>query len=80
MYLLRLALIALAGVISAAPLVAQGIPRGARSSQTVTNAPRLMVANPFAYASADSASAVRIGSSARQQMKDIAGRNYTVIE
>ena len=80
MYLPRLGLIALAGVVSAAPLAAQGIPRGARTSQTVTNAPRLMVANPFAYASADSASAVRIGTAARQQMKDIAGRNYTVVE
>jgi len=79
MYLPRLALIALAGVVSAAPLAAQGIPRGART-QTVTNAPRLMVANPFAFASADSANAVRIGSAARQQMKDIAGRNYTVVE
>ena len=79
MYLQRLALVALAGLVSAVPLDAQGIPRGART-QTVTAAPRLMVANPFANAPADSANAVRIGSAAREQMKDVAGRNYTVVE
>jgi tetratricopeptide (TPR) repeat protein len=79
MYLQRLALIALAGLVSAVPLGAQGIPRGART-QTVTAAPRLMVANPFANAPADSANAVRIGSAAREQMKDVVGRNFTVVE
>jgi tetratricopeptide (TPR) repeat protein len=79
MYLQRLALVALAGVLSAVPLGAQGIPRGART-QTVTAAPRLMVANPFANAPADSANAVRIGSAAREQMKDVVGRNFTVVE
>src|SRR5919112_1274644 len=79
MYLQRLALIALAGLVSAVPLAAQGIPRGART-QTVTAAPRLMVANPFANAPADSANAVRIGSAAREEMKDVVGRNFTVVE
>ena len=79
MYLQRLVLIALAGVLSAAPLGAQGIPRGART-QTVTAAPRLMVANPFANAPADSANAVRIGSAAREELKDVVGRNFTVVE
>jgi tetratricopeptide (TPR) repeat protein len=79
MYLMRLVLIALVGVVSATPLVAQGIPRGART-QTVTAAPRLMVANPFAFAAADSANAVRIGSAARDEMKGIAGRNFSVVE
>ncbi len=79
MYQLRLILIALAGVASAAPLAAQGIPRGART-QTVNTAPRLMVANPFAFAAADSANAVKIGSAARNEMKDVAGRNFTVVE
>jgi tetratricopeptide (TPR) repeat protein len=79
MYLQRLALVALAGVLSAVPLGAQGIPRGART-QTVTAAPRLMVANPFANAPADSANAVRIGSAAREEMKDVVGRNFTVVE
>ncbi len=80
MSLSRLVLIALFGGITAAPLAAQGIPRGARSSQTVANAPRLMVANPFAFASADSASAVKIGSAARGEMKAIVGRDFTVVE
>jgi tetratricopeptide (TPR) repeat protein len=79
MYLQRLTLVALAGLVSAVPLGAQGIPRNART-QTVTAAPRLMVANPFANAPADSANAVRIGSAAREQMKDVVGRNYTVVE
>jgi tetratricopeptide (TPR) repeat protein len=39
-----------------------------------------MVANPFAFASTDSANAVRIGTAMRQEMKDIAGRNFTVVE
>jgi tetratricopeptide (TPR) repeat protein len=80
MSLFRLVIIALFGGITAAPLVAQGIPRGARTSQTVANAPRLMVANPFAFVSADSASAVKIGSAAREEMKAIVGRNFTVVE
>jgi tetratricopeptide (TPR) repeat protein len=80
MSLFRLVIIALFGGITAAPLAAQGIPRGARTSQTVANAPRLMVANPFAFVSADSASAVKIGSAAREEMKAIVGRNFTVVE
>jgi tetratricopeptide (TPR) repeat protein len=79
MYLLRVVLIALVGAVSAAPLVAQGIPRGART-QTVNVAPRLMVANPFAFASTDSATAVKIGTAAREEMKGIVGRNFSVIE
>jgi len=79
MYRLRLVLIALAGVVSAVPMAAQGIPRGART-QTVNVAPRLMVANPFAFASADSATAVSIGSAAREAMKGIAGKNFNVVE
>jgi tetratricopeptide (TPR) repeat protein len=76
----RLVVLALFGGITVAPLAAQGIPRGARTSQTVVNAPRLMVANPFAFASADSASAVKIGTAAREEMKAIAGKNFTVVE
>jgi tetratricopeptide (TPR) repeat protein len=79
MSLFRFVVIALSGGIAASPLVAQ-IPRGARTAQPVANAPRLMVANPFAFASADSASAVKIGTAARQEMKAIAGRNFTVVE
>jgi tetratricopeptide (TPR) repeat protein len=39
-----------------------------------------MVANPFAFAPGDSANAVRIGSAMRQEMKDIVGRNFNVVE
>jgi tetratricopeptide (TPR) repeat protein len=80
MYLSRLVVIALSVGGLSAPLAAQGIPRGARTTQTVANAPRLMVANPFAFAPGDSANAVKIGTGMRQQMKDIVGRNYTVVE
>ena len=79
MYLSRVGLLALVGVVSAAPLAAQGIPRNART-QTVNTAPRLMVANPFAFASTDSATAVRIGTAAREEMKGIVGRNFSVVE
>jgi len=80
MSLSRFVVIASVCGITVSPLAAQGIPRGARTSQTVANAPRLMVANPFAFASADSANAVRIGAAAREEMKAVAGRNFTVIE
>jgi tetratricopeptide (TPR) repeat protein len=81
MYLSRLvAFVALGGAV-AAPLVAQGIPRrtGGQST-TVNNAPRFMVANPFAFAPADSAPAVAIGSGMREELKDVVGRDYTVVE
>jgi tetratricopeptide (TPR) repeat protein len=80
MYLLRLIVLGLFAGLLAAPLAAQGIPRGARTTQRAANAPRLMVANPFAFAPGDSATAVRIGSAVRNEMKDIVGRDYTVIE
>jgi tetratricopeptide (TPR) repeat protein len=80
MHLFRLVIVAMITGALSAPLAAQGIPRGSRTTQAVANAPRLMVANPFAFAPADSANAVRIGTAAREQMKDIAGRNFTVVE
>jgi tetratricopeptide (TPR) repeat protein len=39
-----------------------------------------MVANPFAFAPGDSATAVRIGSALRNQIKDVVGRNFAVVE
>ena len=79
MYLLRLvALVAVGGALSA-PLEAQGIPRNAR--QTTANlAPRFMVANPFAFAPADSAPAVAIGSGLREEMKGVVGRDFQIVE
>jgi tetratricopeptide (TPR) repeat protein len=79
MYLLRLVtLVAVGGAVSV-PLAAQGIPRNARTS-TVNLAPRFMVANPFAFAPADSAPAVGIGMGIREKMKDVVGRDFQVVE
>jgi tetratricopeptide (TPR) repeat protein len=79
MYLLRLVtLVAVGGVLSA-PLTAQGIPRNARTN-TANIAPRFMVANPFAFAPADSAPAVAIGSGLREEMKNVVGRDFQVVE
>jgi len=80
MYLVRLVplLVLAAGVT--APLGAQGIPRNARPTSQVTMAPRFMVANPFAFAAADSAPSVAIGSSLRNEMKSVVGRDFQVVE
>ena len=80
MSLFRLVVTALLGSAVLTPLWAQGIPKNARRSATVNTSPRLMVANPFAFASADSAPAVRIGTAVRQEMKNVAGGDYQVIE
>ena len=68
MYLSRFVGFAAVAAALSAPLAAQGIPRGARTTQTVTNAPRLMVANPFANAPGDSANAVHMGTALRLEM------------
>src|SRR6476659_3326998 len=80
MSLSRLVVIASFFGIAASPLGAQGIPRGARTTQTVANAPRLMVANPYAYTSADSANAVHLGTATREELKAVVGRDFTVVE
>ena len=80
MYLVRLVpLVALAAVLTA-PLGAQGIPRNARPTSQTTMAPRFMVANPFAFAATDSAPAVAIGTSLRNEMKGVVGRDFQVVE
>jgi tetratricopeptide (TPR) repeat protein len=79
MYLFRVVtLAALSGALTV-PLAAQGIPRNAQRS-TVNVAPRFMVANPFAFAPGDSAPAVAIGTGVREEMKDVVGRDFQVIE
>ena len=80
MYLLRLVALAALGGAVAAPLAGQGIPRRSGPSTTVNNSPRFMVANPFAFAPTDSAPAVAIGTGMREEMKDVVGRDYVVIE
>lgn len=81
MFLSRLVTLAVVGSALLSPLAAQGIPRGARTSATtVSTAPRFMVANPFAFAAADSAPAVKIGTAVREEMKSVVGRDYVVVE
>jgi tetratricopeptide (TPR) repeat protein len=81
MFLSRLVTLAVVGASALSPLAAQGIPRGSRtSSSAVNSSPRFMVANPFAFATADSAPAVKIGTALRDAMKGIVGRDYQVIE
>jgi tetratricopeptide (TPR) repeat protein len=81
MFLFRLVTLAVVGASLLSPLSAQGIPRGSRNPSSVVNsAPRFMVANPFAFAAADSAPAVQIGTALRDGMKGIVGRDYQVIE
>ena len=80
MYLARfVSSLALAAVVST-PLAAQGIPRNARTSTQPVNTPRFMVANPFAFAAADSAPSVAIGTALRNEMKGAVGRDYQVVE
>jgi tetratricopeptide (TPR) repeat protein len=79
MFLFRLVtLAALSGALTV-PLAAQGIPRNAQRS-TVNVAPRFMVANPFAFAPGDSGPAVAIGTGVREEMKDVVGRDFQVVE
>ena len=81
MSLFRLVTLAIFGSALLSPLAAQGIPRGARTSSTTVNAsPRFMVSNPFAFATADSAAAVKIGTGVREEMKNVAGRDYQIVE
>ena len=79
MYLSRLVTLMVLGGVLSAPLAAQGIPRNAQRS-TVNMAPRFMVANPFAFAPTDSGAAVAIGSGLREEMKDVVGRDFQVVE
>jgi tetratricopeptide (TPR) repeat protein len=81
MSLFRLVTLAIFGSALLSPLAAQGIPRTARNpSSTVNTTPRFMVANPFAFATADSAPAVKIGTGVREEMKNVVGRDYQIIE
>jgi tetratricopeptide (TPR) repeat protein len=80
MFVLRLVTCAALSTAVVTAAVAQGIPRNARPTSATVAAPRLMVANPFAFAPADSAPAVAIGTSMRDEMKGTVGRDYLVIE
>lgn len=73
-----LALGVVAGLI-AAPLSAQ-IPTGGRiGTQPTVPLPRLMVSNPYALRTADSAASVQIGAAVRSRMDRVANGTYTVM-
>ncbi len=65
-------------VLPVMPLSAQ--LRSSRPSRPVVNNPRLLVANPYTFSSADSAAAVRIGAGLRERTESKAERWYTVIQ
>jgi tetratricopeptide (TPR) repeat protein len=80
MSLNRVVVLGLAGAVIAGPLAAQGIPRRATiSPQRTTATTRLMVANPYPTAAADSALAVRVGNGLRSRMERAAGNSFSVI-
>jgi len=62
---------------AAGPLAAQ--LRSNRPQRPVQNLPRLMVANPYAANSADSAAAVRIGDGMRKRMDEVADKWFNTI-
>jgi tetratricopeptide (TPR) repeat protein len=71
---------AMAAMVMESALAAQGIPRGARISRQPTTVTRLMVANPYVFTSADSATAVSVGRAMRQQMARQGRRtDYSVV-
>lgn len=69
----RLVVLAGGGLLVAGSGYAQGVPRSGKAAL------RLMVANPFSPAAADSGSAVQIGSGIRDEVTDFAGADYQVI-
>lgn len=69
-----LAIVALA---AATPLRAQ--LRSNRPSPATQNLPRMLVANPYASNSADSAAAVRVGDAVRKRLGEAASRSFTAI-
>ncbi len=79
MPVLRYVTFAALGLALAAPASAQGIPRGSRISTAVTTRDRLLVANPYVFAPADSASAVHVGDVMRKRMDRVAGAGYAVV-
>ncbi len=64
-------------MVAAAPLPAQ--LRSNRPQPATQNLPRLLVANPYASNSADSAASVRMGDGMRKRVGDVAGRAFNTI-
>ncbi len=63
---------------ASSPLAAQ--LRASRPPRPVQNLPRLMVANPHSFASADSAAAVRVGAGMRDRLEGVADKWYLMIQ
>ena len=81
MFLFRLVTLAVVGSAVLSPLAAQGIPRGARPRPPPSTRRRdSWWPIPFAFAAADSAPAVKIGTGLREEMKGMVGRDYQVVE
>src|SRR5574337_44835 len=79
MTLRRAAGLALLGLVAAAPLSGQGIPRNGRIGRPMVQTTRILVAVPFVFAASDSAIAVGVGRAMRQRMQRIAPGDYSVI-
>lgn len=62
-----------------APLLAQVPRRVLERGTTTPSAPRLMVANPYPSAGADSTIALRIGSGMRGQMKNVVDDEFQIV-
>jgi tetratricopeptide (TPR) repeat protein len=77
MLVVRPTLSLLFAAVAVTPVAAQ--LRSNRPTRPVQNLPRLMVANPYAANSADSAAAVRAGEGMRKRMEEVAGRWFTII-
>jgi tetratricopeptide (TPR) repeat protein len=77
MSLVRLSVLAVLGTVLVAPLGAQ-VPRRPREQQ-VAALPRLMVANAYVTASADSAAAVQVGAGLRDKMSKATDGDYNVL-
>ena len=78
MRLIRVMMFVALGVVLAVPVSGQ-IPSGTGRSGIVRAAPRMMVATPYVFASADSAAAVAMGADLRERMNRAAGSNFHVI-
>lgn len=76
----RLLTLAALGLAVAGPVAAQGIPRGGRiSTSALSNRTKILVANPYVFATADSATAVHLGDVIRKRMDKVAGSDYSVV-
>ena len=68
------------GAALSADLGAQGIPKNTRRLGGATpSAIRVMVANPYASATSDSAAAVAIAAGMRTRLGGVAGRDYSIV-